>query len=290
MYTIFVFRHEKALHTHEDAVNSLLDHTKFDASRDHLITTGDCIAKGPDSAAVLDLLLLHNASSVRGNHEDRILHAYRDHRAPSHQKFVSSSNPSSAPGPITLKHGATDDLELAASLTDDQVEYLGRWPLILSLGPVLGMGNVSVVHAGLTPGVPLLRQDPLSAMNMRSMDLRNHIPSPRHAPVLGVDKKRLEDYDGNSRLAIKPWTVLWDAWQEMQPKSARETVIYGHDAKKGVVQGPWSMGLDGGCVLGGKLAALVIEEVGRRDVRKEVVTVPCKNYTAQKVLRPLGEN
>ena len=274
------------------AVNHLLDRTKFDSQKDHLIATGDAISKGPSSSAVLDVLLLNNASSVRGNHEDKILLAHRDHHAPSHQKYVSSSdpNPSVKPGPITLKQGARDDLDLAASLTNDQIRYITSWPLILSLGDIPGMGNVSVVHAGLAPAVPLLQQDPISVMNMRSIDLRNHVPSPHHAPVPGVDPPDVKNRDSRNRIAIKPWSVLWNAWQEMQPKSERQTVVYGHDSKKGVVQGPWSLGLDGGCVKGGKLAALVIEEAGKRDVRKQVVSVPCKDYTAQKVLRPLGEN
>ena len=272
-------------------VNSLLDLTKFNPEKDHLIATGDCISKGPQSAAVLDTLILNNASSVRGNHEDKILLAYRDIHAPSHQKYISSdATPSTIPGPITLKHGATSDLQLAASLTDDQVRYVTSWPLILSLGPIPGFGNVSIVHAGLTPGVSLLQQDPISVMNMRSVDLRNHVPSSCPAPVPGIDPPRRKDYDMRNRLAIKPWPVLWNAWQDMQPKKERQTVVYGHDSKRGVVQGSWSLGLDGGCVKGGKLAALVIEESARGDVTKQVVSVPCRDYLAEKVLRPLGEN
>ena len=271
-------------------VNSLLDATGFNPERDHLIATGDSISKGPKSGAVLDALHLNNASSVRGNHEDKILHAYRDHNAPSHQKYVSAESSEATSGPVSLKQGARANLELAASLTEDQVRYMRSFPLILSLGPIPGMGNVSVVHGGLTPGVALLRQDPVSVMSMRSIDLRNHMPSPREAPVIGIDKPDLSDMDRRSRLAIKPWTVMWNAWQEMQPKSERETVIYGHDSKKGVVQEDWSVGLDGACVYGGKLAALVIEETGWRDVKKGIVTVPCKDYMSQKVLRPLGEN
>ena len=269
-----------------------MDRTKFDAHRDHLIATGDAINKGPSSSAVLDALIRLNASSVRGNHEDKILHAHRDYRAPSHQKFISSSDSDSSAeaAPIDIKHGAARDLELAASLTEDQVRYLTSWPLILSVGPIPGMGNVSVVHAGLTPGLPLLHQDPVSVMNMRSIDLRNHVPSSRHAPVPGVDPPNAKDYDHRGRAAIKPWTVLWNAWQEMLPKDEQQTVVYGHDSKKGVVQGTWSIGLDGGCVSGGKLAALVIEEIGTGEVKKEIISVPCKNYAAEKILRPLGEN
>ncbi|KAF3351099.1 Signal recognition particle subunit srp14 [Verticillium dahliae VDG2] len=39
---------------------------------DHLVFLGDMVNKGPDTPGVIDLLLRHNASAVRGNHEDRL--------------------------------------------------------------------------------------------------------------------------------------------------------------------------------------------------------------------------
>lgn len=44
--------------------------------------------------------------------------------------------------------------------------------------------------------------------------------------------------------AGKPWTELWDG---------PERVIFGHDAEKGLQVGKGFIGLDTGCVYGGKL-------------------------------------
>lgn len=43
------------------------------------------------------------------------------------------------------------------------------------------------------------------------------------------------------------------------------TVVYGHDSRTGLRVGPWSVGLDTGCVRGGRLTALVIEEVDEEE-------------------------
>lgn len=51
----------------------LLDKVGFRKETDHLVCTGDVIAKGPDSLGVVDTLMELNASSVRGNHEDKVL-------------------------------------------------------------------------------------------------------------------------------------------------------------------------------------------------------------------------
>lgn len=54
------------------------------------------------------------------------------------------------------------------------------------------------------------------------------------------------------------------------------TVIYGHDAKTGLKIRTYTKGLDSGCVKGGKLTALIIEDGGKQSL----VQVNCKeNYT-----------
>ncbi|GAB7348729.1 hypothetical protein MBLNU459_g7466t1 [Dothideomycetes sp. NU459] len=58
----------------------LLEKVNFDTRTDHLIAVGDVVAKGPDSPGVIDTLISLNASSVRGNHEDRILVSAKSRR------------------------------------------------------------------------------------------------------------------------------------------------------------------------------------------------------------------
>lgn len=182
---------------------SLLSELSFNAATDHLILTGDLISKGPYSPAVVDLAIASNASCVRGNHEDRVLLAYRDlqyhHRLHQHtdhhakgEEIPTPPNPGNPNAAKEAKPGAEADermddehftsgdhvnQQLARSLSKRQIGYLASCPVILDIGPVRGMGEVRTVHAGLVPGVSLHRQDPVSVMHMRTLDLKSHVPS-----------------------------------------------------------------------------------------------------------------
>ena len=122
-----------------------------------------------------------NASCVRGNHEDRVLLAYRD----MNTQHLSLPGPHESLHPSihdnldeeSFSQGDYADRRLAKSLDEEQIAYLAACPLILRLGDVKGMGRVSVVHAGLVPGVDLERQDPSAVMSMRTVDLDTHVPS-----------------------------------------------------------------------------------------------------------------
>lgn len=58
------------------------------------------------------------------------------------------------------------------------------------------------------------------------------------------------------------------------PRSQTMTVIYGHDAKAGLSIREYTKGLDSGCIKGGKLTALVIEDGGKQTLYQ----VQCRNY------------
>ncbi|RYZ42541.1 MAG: metallophosphatase [Myxococcaceae bacterium] len=91
--------------------------------------------------------------------------------------------------------------------------------------------NVIAVHAGLVPGVPLGEQKEEFLLNMRSI------------AADGTPSKRLE--------AGEPWGSLW---------TGPELVVFGHDAMRGLQKHPFALGLDSGCVYGGKLTAYVLPE------------------------------
>lgn len=124
-----------------------------------------------------------NASCVRGNHEDRVLLAHRDMNT-YHLSLPGPHEDIDSPSPMvdnldeeSFSHGDYTDRNLAKSLTEEQISYLAACPLILRLGDLKGMGQVSVVHAGLLPGVDFERQDPSAVMSMRTVDLDTHVPS-----------------------------------------------------------------------------------------------------------------
>jgi hypothetical protein len=87
-----------------------------------------------------------------------------------------------------------------------------------------------VVHAGLHPSGDLSRTSPGMALSMR----------------------RFPEGDPDAR----PWTEQY---------TGERGVIYGHDARRGVVWierdgRPWVVGLDAGCVYGGALTGLLVED------------------------------
>lgn len=181
-----------------DAVLKLLSEVQFEARTDHLIFAGDFISKGPSSPAVIDLAMSAKASCVRGNHEDRVMLAYRDmysHRLTEEQKEIRKSKTPTPPAPgmpenmrqnddevpnlvdESFEHGSAVDRELAGNLTTGQVDWMAKCPVILDIGRIDGLGDVHVVHAGLIPGVRLEKQDPMGVMHMRTIDLETHVPS-----------------------------------------------------------------------------------------------------------------
>ncbi|KAL8726945.1 MAG: hypothetical protein Q9166_006366 [cf. Caloplaca sp. 2 TL-2023] len=259
-----------------DELTALLAETKYDNRTDHLIFTGDLISKGPASPAVVDFAVQQHASCVRGNHEDRIMLAYRDLNShlvalpgPDEERDVSNPTPPSPGGPITdslddesFSHGDYIDRNFAKSLSTEQASYLASCPAVLDIGHVPGIGHTVAVHAGLIPGVGLEKQDPMGIMSMKTVDLKTHVPSRKSKGM--------------------PWFKLWNAYQSILPKRDRSTVIYGHDAKRGLQMNKYTKGLDSGCVEGGKLTTFLVTIENDKQSKQEVVSVKCKDYRGLK--------
>lgn len=208
------------IHGCNDELLELMHKVKFDKDVDHLICTGDVVSKGPDSLGVVNTLISLNATSVRGNHEDKVL------VSPDRTHETASLDPA------TRKAMAANlkSMDLARYFEPHHLSWLRSLPLILRIPPLQtppainapppsvsqledpdlleeepssseevdaqGKKNkkkkhpkkkharippilsaINVVHGGLVPGVPLLRQDPFSVMNMRSMSPSSHVPS-----------------------------------------------------------------------------------------------------------------
>ena len=162
-------------------VQELLETISFDrGAGDHLIFTGNMIAKGPDSRGVVDLARRLHASCVRGNDDDRVLLFRRQQQ--QHSKSHGTESPVELPEiAITSEDKAL--LQLAQELSDEQASWLEGCPAILRVGAIKGMGEVVVAHAGLVPGVDLEHQDPVSVMTMRSIDVETHVPSAKEEGI-----------------------------------------------------------------------------------------------------------
>ncbi len=149
-------------------------------SADRLVFVGDLVAKGPDSAGVVQRARALKALAVLGNHDAHLLDVRAGHSQKSHHAQV------------------------AKTLREDDWAYLEQLPLWLDF-PEL---NVLVVHAGLIPSVELARQPRHVLLNIRSLDSEGHAsmrvdggvpwasrwPGPRHV-IFGHDALRgLQQY------------------------------------------------------------------------------------------------
>ena len=242
---------------------TLLDAVAYKRKTDHIITTGDILNKGPDSSGVIDFLIEEGASCVRGNNEDKVLRLLAEQDTLEQSKITNDS-----------REGEKDVevRDLALALTSRQLHYIRSFPLILRVGHVTSADPLLVVvHAGLVPGIELKEQDPYSVMNMRIIDAKYNTPS--------NDDERKGSY---------PWFEVWNKHQSKKPKrlqstkesdyealnSVQTTVVYGHDAKRGLQVHEYTKGLDSSCVRGGQLTALVVSAGGKQNI----VQVDCPGY------------
>lgn len=294
----------------------LLKAVGFRKETDKIIATGDVLAKGPDSPGVIDTLISLDALSVRGNHEDRVLLAAQS-RASTGESL--EANEESAINASGNRRGAGLKGEaLLSYLKPHHLKWLRSLPLIIHI-PALTppnhqapatsdldafskkkkkkktfkiLNDINVVHAGLIPSVPLLRQDPFSVMNMRSMSPTNHTPSEDRKK--GIPWERVWGWY-NDRMARTHSTFMswlfsatteskeasewWRSWNDMFKsnddsgesqaliKHAKPSVVvYGHDSPRGLNLKRWSKGLDSGCVNGDQLSAMVLNAWGHAEI------------------------
>lgn len=127
------------------------------------------------------------------------------------------------------------------------------WALLAALPYYLRLPELHalVVHAGIVPGIPLERQDPNMLLNLRTIR-----PDGRGS--------RGED-DG----------VLWGTLYE-----GPELIVFGHHARAGLQRHPFAIGLDTGCVYGGRLTACVLPEARLVSVPARRAYVPIQSESA----------
>ncbi|KAF9886725.1 hypothetical protein FE257_011102 [Aspergillus nanangensis] len=272
------------VHGMRKSLEALLDKVNFNQQQgDHLILVGDLVNKGPDSPGVVDLAIKLGASAVRGNHDNAVLDAAAEMKAARDSLLQSGDltrNQAVAENPQAdqlsdLDTAVTSNGErhseatqkTATELSTGQLDWLASLPLILrvnlpdhlksSLGETL-----VVVHAGLVPNVPLTEQDPHTIMHMRSL-----------IRTLGEE----DGFIPAETMGEEGWVVEWNRWQEQQ--ASKTTVIFGHDAKRRLQLGRYTIGLDSGCLYGHQLSAVVIAapngEIEHRIVQVECTDAAC---------------
>lgn len=215
-----------------DELKSLLHLCNFDVNRPNnpmnpiLCFVGDLVAKGPFSQKVLSFVRsipLEKVHCVMGNHEHRILnYALRLGR-------LSSLNlPTNGFHPLSLTE-QSEHRNLAESLSIEDLEFMASMPLYKEF-PEL---STIMVHAAIDPTEKnLAKQDPMALLLGRVI-----LPDGSISP-------------SNQEGAI-PWASRWNG---------PETIIFGHDARRGLQKESHAIGLDSGCCYGGQLSAFILPE------------------------------
>jgi predicted phosphodiesterase len=138
-----------------------------------------------------------------------------------------------------LKEG---DLPTIAALTVSDWLYLERMPLTISLPE----RNAIVAHGGFLPGIPPRQQSEEVVTRIQVIDAN------------GQPAKRSQAPDA------KPWADFW---------TGPEFVLYGHTPRRSVFRRPYSIGLDTGCVYGGRLTAYIYPQKVLCQVRAKTAYV-----------------
>jgi len=211
-----------------------------------IVLVGDLVAKGPDSAGVVQWAREGGAEAVLGNHDAHVLRL----------------GPAAPSEDLRTKPPKSEHVAVAKTLTDEDWAWLGARPLWMRLAdePLAGADQHGdpdadadavadesapylVVHGGLVPGVALEDQKREHLLNLRSIR---------------------PDGEPSKRIEGSPWAALW---------RGPPHVVFGHDAVRGLQRHAFATGLDTGCVYGRELTALVLPEA-------KLVSVPARRAYA----------
>lgn len=253
-----------------DPLQAVLAEVQFSSNTDRLWLVGDLVNRGPQSAEVLRFLrsLGAAATAVLGNHDLYLLAV-------------------AAGMPAKDKVGDTIQGVLEAADRDELIDWLRHLPLMHV------EGEWAMVHAGLLPQWTVLQARALAAeveANLRGpqwraflLELFGNKPEQWGESLSGWDRyrvvinamTRMRFITAEGALELKPKGPPEKApeglipWYEASNASWRtHTVLVGHWSALGMRDLGHVVALDSGCVWGGQLSALRLED-------RKVFQVPC---------------
>ena len=252
------------------ALQHLLDAFGFDRARDRLWFVGDLVNRGPDSLATLRLVkdLGDAAVTVLGNHDFHLLAV-----AAGHAKRHRSD---------------TLDPVLAAPDREELLAWLRQRPMLHV------EGRWAMVHAGLLPQwsvatARMLAQEVELALRGASWreflaTLYGDMPDSWSENLHGADRLRvIVNAMARMRFCTAEGTIEFRTkgetakappgffpWFDAPGRASSDhTLICGHWSTLGLKLRPDLLALDSGCVWGGSLSAVRLED-------RKLFQVPCK--------------
>ncbi|WP_255990230.1 symmetrical bis(5'-nucleosyl)-tetraphosphatase [Chitinolyticbacter albus] len=242
-----------------DELQVLLQHIAFDAARDSLYLVGDLVNRGPGSLQVLRWAREHAGAvyPVLGNHDLHLLACYA--------------------GNGTLKAGDTLADVLTAPDVDELLDWLRRLPLLRVIDEAV------IVHAGIWPGWSLKQAMAACAeveLGLADDDWRNAFGEmygnkPAHWKQADSASERrrftinactrMRFVDEGCALQLKFKGEIAQAPKDLQPwfavpRKAMPKVICGHWSALGLMLRDDVWAIDTGCVWGGQLTAVDLDD------------------------------
>jgi len=243
------------------ALTQLLEKIEFNPSQDRLWLVGDLVNRGPGSLQVLQwaMGLGDRVVTVLGNHDLHLLAV--------------------AAGFVATHRGDTLDAILAAPECDEMLDWLRQQRMIYT------EGDWVLVHAGLLPQWSVkqaLRLGHEVETALRADDHRDFLQhmygnQPDHwdDALSGMDRLRVitnamtrlrvcsasgvMDFKYKGAVVDRPKNTL--PWYEVPGrKSAKANIVFGHWSALGLSVGSRHVALDTGCLWGGQLTALRLED------------------------------
>jgi hypothetical protein len=136
------------VHSCADELSDLLDRAAL-VSGDRVFLTGDLLSRGPKPHEVMKLYRKLGARAPVGNHEQRLLEAWRARARGEKEPKLSSSHRT-----------------IVDELSPEDWQVLEQLPLFVDV-PEHG---IVVAHAGIDPRLPISEQDPWIVTHVRSID------------------------------------------------------------------------------------------------------------------------
>lgn len=265
-----------------DELRALLEAIGFDHASDRLWFVGDLVNRGPASLATLRFVrdLGDRAVVVLGNHDLHLL--------------------ALAQGHVESRKDDTLEEVLAAPDRGELLGWLRRRPMMHV------EADYALVHAGLLP------QWDIAAARSLALEVETELRGPRHSEFLeslyGSRPDRwTDDLSGADRLRVivnamtrlrfcTPEGVMefetkgettrapegYLPWFDVpNRKSARSTIICGHWSALGLRLAPRLLALDSGCVWGGRLSAIRLED-------RRLYQVSCRGHANAPAPAPPG--
>ncbi|KAH3901521.1 uncharacterized protein SCODWIG_01542 [Saccharomycodes ludwigii] len=245
------------------------------------VLLGDFISKGPESTKVVDWIIENQdqVKCVLGNHEISVISALLNNNKMIRKlnkllkkKFGNNEN--------NKKYFDNDDLiedgfipiRFSTGNSSDSIEYFILDSNIITkkhkiLANNLGWDRLGFIanHCNVMLKYNISTSHSLVAVHAGILPNEVDNPSIRNAVSMKyVDKN---DWSNTSKFKFDnsvPWYKLWRKNKESDTPTS--TILYGHNAKKGLNLRPYTKGLDSRCVKGGELSGLLYEHESKNAI------------------------